>query len=244
MDQDSTKGQQELDPTAEYLELYRRLEAAVREKYGDEVTDAPVWWLAHKARGYRGMTEVLDYIREVRNVLQHRQRLEGDYAVVPSEGMLSTMRRIVERVEKLPCAYDLCTKTRMLLSAGPHDGMRKVMRGMVRRGFSHVPILEDGRVVGVLSERTLASYLLTDTIVEVDQEVTLDLVARLLPLDAHGSEVFAFVARDALATDVAAMFQDALERKERLGAVFVTHNGKQGERLLGMLTSWDMAAFF
>ena len=39
------------------------------------------------------------------------------------------------------------------------------MRGMVRRGFSHVPILEDGRVVGVLSERTLASYLLTDTIV-------------------------------------------------------------------------------
>ena len=60
--------------TEEFLELYRRLEGAIRVKYGDEVGESPVWWMAHKARGYRGMREELDYCREVRNVLQHRQR--------------------------------------------------------------------------------------------------------------------------------------------------------------------------
>ena len=233
-----------MDPTEEYLDLFRRLEAAIRVKYGDEITDSPVWWLAHKAKGYRRMSEELDYCREVRNVLQHRQRLEGDYAVIPSEGMINAIRQIVERIERLPFAYDICVKTRDLLSAGPHDRIRPLIRSMARRGFSHVPVLEDGRVVGVLSERTLVSHILTDTIIEVGQEDTLDIVARLLPLDAHGSEVFGFASRDALATDVAGMFQEALEDKKRLGAVFVTQNGRPTERILGMLTSWDMAAYF
>ena len=48
----------------------------------------------------------------------------------------------------------------------------------------------------------------------------------------------------ALATDVAGMFQEALEDKKRLGAVFVTQNGRPTERILGMLTAWDMAAYF
>jgi hypothetical protein len=86
--------------------------------------------------------------------------------------------------------------------------------------------------------------VIADEIVEVGEDATLDGVADLLPLDAHSSETFAFVGRDVLAPDVVALFQDALRRSERLGAVFVTQSGRSCERLLGMLTSWDMAAFF
>ena len=39
-------------------------------------------------------------------------------------------------------------------------------------------------------------------------------------------------------------FQDALKRRERLCMVFVTANGKQREKLLGIITAWDMADFF
>ena len=186
----------------------------------------------------------LDYCREVRNVLQHRQRLDGEFAVFPSKGMLGTLERIVERIERLPSAFDICTKVEDLFSVGPHDGLLAVMLSMAGRGHSQVPVLRDRRVVGVLSERTLVTYLMTNEDGEVGEDDTLDLVADLIPLDAHGSETYAFVARDALATDVAAMFQDALRRKERLCAVFVTQTGDQSERILGMLTAWDMASYF
>ena len=230
--------------TEEFLELYRRLEGAIRVKYGDEVGESPVWWMAHKARGYRGMREELDYCREVRNVLQHRQRLEGDFAVVPSKGMVAALRRIVEKVERLPSAYDLSTKAPDLYAAAPHDRMAPVMQAMRERGHSQVPILANGRVVGVLSERTLVAHLMSEGAAKMGEDTTLDCVADLLPLDAHGSESYAFAARDTLATDVAAMFQDALKRKERLSAVFVTQTGRPTERVLGMLTAWDMASYF
>lgn len=230
--------------TTEFLDLYKMLEEAIRNKYGDEVGTSPVAWLARNDQGVRGMREELNYCREVRNILQHRRRLEDGYAVVPSEGMVETLRETVAKVERIPSAYDLCVKVRDICSAGPHDRMLPVMRAMAEGGYTHVPIMEDGRVVGAFSENTLLSYLIADEIVEVGEDATLDRVEGLLPLDAHTSETFAFVGRDTLAPDVVALFKDALRRSERLGAVFVTTSGRPTERLLGMLTSWDMAAFF
>ena len=107
--------------TEEFLELYRRLEGAIRVKYGDEVGESPVWWMAHKARGYRGVREELDYCREVRNVLQHRQRLEGDFAVVPSKGMVAALRRIVEKVERLRAQMAMLKAMEAEVEASP-DG--------------------------------------------------------------------------------------------------------------------------
>ena len=47
-----------------------------------------------------------------------------------------------------------------------------------------------------------------------------------------------------LAPNIAELFQRARTQSKRLGVVFVTAHGKQSERLLGLLTAWDMAAFF
>jgi hypothetical protein len=38
-----------------------------------------------------------------------------------------------------------------------------------------------------------------------------------------------------------ALFQENLEKKKRLGAVFVTANGKEDEAMLGLITAWDVA---
>ena len=190
------------------------------------------------------MRQELTCCREVRNFLAHNAGVNDGYAVVPSEGMVETLRATLEKVEGIPSALDLSVRVPDICSAGPHDRMLPVMRAMADGGFTHVPIMEDGRVVGVFSENTLLAHIIADEIVEVGEDATLDGVADLLPLDVHSSETFAFVGRDVLAPDVVALFQDALRRSERLGAVFVTQSGRSCERLLGMLTSWDMAAFF
>ena len=43
---------------------------------------------------------------------------------------------------------------------------------------------------------------------------------------------------------VVKLFQDSLAQRVRLGMVFVTEHGEPDEELLGILTAWDMAAFF
>ncbi len=230
--------------TREYLDLYSRLEKAIRDRYPVPSGEGALAWLARNDRDYRNIKDELDYCREVRNFLQHNELVNDDYAIIPSEGMVQTMRNILSRVAEIPKAIHICTKTRQLYSVSLQDRIRPAMRTMARNSYTHVPILQDGFVVGVFSENTLVAHMNTDEVVEITEEDTFEKMKGLLPLDKHVGETFRFVSEGLLATEIAEMFLDALKRRERLCMVFVTANGKQSEKLLGIITAWDMADFF
>ena len=230
--------------TREYLDLYSRLEKAIRDRYPVPSGEGALAWLARNDRDYRNIKDELDYCREVRNFLSHNESVNDDYAVIPSEGMVQTMRNNLSRVAEIPKAIHICTKTRQLYSVSLQDRIRPAMRTMARNSYTHVPILQDGFVVGVFSENTLVAHMNTDEVVEITEDDTFEKMKGLLPLDKHVGETFRFVSEGLLATEIAEMFLDALKRRERLCMVFVTANGKQREKLLGIITAWDMADFF
>ena len=147
---------------------------------------------------------------------------------------------IKERLEK----RERRMQTRDIYAASMGDCIRPAMREMAEKVFTHVPILEDGRVVGVFSENTLLAYMNTSNIVVISENDTFEKVRDFLPLDRHVSEKFAFVSRGTIATEVVKLFQDSLAQRVRLGMVFVTEHGEPDEELLGIITAWDMAAFF
>ena len=234
----------QLNKTEEFIQLYNRLEVLIRDKYDVSEDIGALSWLIKNDTGFRNVSTELDYCREVRNLLQHRERINGSFAVVPSDAMLALLRDVIRDIEGIPCASDLGVKASGLFSAQVDDRIVPVMEVMHKRSFNLVPILNDGRVVGAFSQKTLFSYLMENGVVGFDPNDRLILLAHLLPLDAHGAETFRFVAADAPAPKVAEVFRDALRRSELMGAVFVTAHGKSDERLLSMITSWDMAAFF
>ena len=232
------------DATGEFIDLYKRLESVIRSKYDVPQEIGAVSWLIHNERGFIGVRDELNYCREVRNLLQHNERVRGDYAVIPSAGMIETIKSTISRIEGIPRAIDMCVKTSDICSASISDAMLPAMRVMCSKTYTHLPILEDGRVTGVFSAKSLLSHIIEDGVTRLDETMTFEQVAGLLPLDRHGSETFAFVPQEMLATNVAELFQQARKQSKRLGVVFVTAHGKQSERLLGMLTAWDMAEFF
>ena len=230
--------------TQEYLDLYNKLEHAIKEMYDVPEGIGPIAWLAREERGFRGIRKELDYCREVRNLLQHSERVNGEYAVVPSQGMLKLLSETFAKVANVPRAIDLCVRAESVFTACMEDPIRPAMREMADKGYTHVPILEDGRVVGAFSENTLLTYMNSGELVEIGEDDTFGKMGDLLPLDSHESETFGFVSRDEVAPSIAELFQSAWKTKKRLGMLFVTANGKQSERMLGVLTSWDLAAFF
>jgi len=62
-----------------------------------------------------------------------------------------------------------------------------------------------------------------------------------LSLDCEKSEGFRFMSADATVAEAASLFKESLKRHSRLGAVFVTEDGKRSQKLLGLLTVWDIA---
>lgn len=233
------------EKTREFLDLYNHLESVLRQQHKIPGHEGPIAWvLRNDRRRFARMSEELEYCRQVRNLYQHNERIDGSYAVIPSDAMIGTLRRTIEKIENPARAWDVCVKAQEVYSAQLEDLMRPAMRTMAERSFTHVPILRDGRVVGAFSENTLLSFMMRDAIVIIEEDCTFEEIGDLLPLDAHVSETFAFVPKDMLATDLAGMFEESMRKQERLGMVFVTESGSRQQRLLGIATAWVWPSSF
>lgn len=230
---------------SEFIELYKQLEAGIKERFpGLEGSAVP--WLSTR-RDFKHLRAELDYCREVRNLLSHRPKPSSgngaQFAVEPSEAMLQLLRDVIREVTDPPHIWDAMTQRKDLLAVESlNDYVRPVMAEMSRHAYSYVPMLKNGQVIGVFSSNALIAYLVEDEILEIGPETRFSHLEKFLGLDSQPSESFRFVARDALVSEVSDLFDEAVCNKCKIGAVFVTQNGKPSEKILGMVTAWDVAA--
>ncbi|MBQ3106622.1 MAG: CBS domain-containing protein [Eggerthellaceae bacterium] len=224
----------------EFLDLYRQLESHIKESFPQAGSSA-VSWLSRR-KEFRHLSTELDYCREVRNLLSHREKIDGAYAVEPSESMLGTLRATIERIANPAKAHGIMVPRDKVVAKSMDDLVRPAMAVMLKEKFSRVPLLDDGRVVGVFSETALLACLVDQQIIGIDDSTRFAQLEKYLPLKAHASESFRFVPRNMYVSELADLFEEADRAQDRIGMVFVTQNGKPSERLLGIITAWDIAS--
>lgn len=57
---------------------------------------------------------------------------------------------------------------------------------------------------------------------------------------ARKNEYYLFSSKRTPVFELKKIFTEKFEKGDRVGAIFITENGKQSERLLGIITSWDL----
>ena len=48
--------------------------------------------------------------------------------------------------------------TRQVITVGPDDSVSHAMHAMRERGIKHLPVVRDGAVIGVISDRDIKTY--------------------------------------------------------------------------------------
>jgi CBS domain-containing protein len=107
--------------------------------------------------------------------------------------------------------------------------------------YTHVPVIENNKMVGVFSENTILSYLVHHKDAIIMKDTKIEEFKDFILIDKHTSEHFIFVPKDALLIEVEAIFHKGLVNRKRIAVVYITENGKPEEGLLGMITAWDIA---
>ena len=227
--------------TDEFMDLYRNLETIAAKEYSLRADGSVVSQLERRSE-FQDIRTELSYCRDVRNLLTHRPKIDGAYAVEPSEEMLALLRKLIRYIEKPLRARDIAVPLRKVLCKTKHDRVLPTMREMKERGFAHVPILGGDVIQGVFSEHTLLTYLVDEQCVCIDAEMTFADIWQYLPLRSHTSESFRFVSGNTLVSDISVMYDRALEKNDKIGMVFVTQNGRENSRLYGIITAWDVVA--
>lgn len=223
-----------------FLDKYKKLEATVSARYHLSNAESAVGFLERRAE-YRAIKSELTYCREVRNLLTHNPKVGNRYAVEPSDEMIALLDQTIDRVNNPQRAKHIWIPRDKVACRTMDDYVRPAMVEMNEQVYTHIPIMKDGIVVGVFSENTLLSYLIDDEIVSIDNGVKFSDIIKYLPLDRHRAETFRFIGQETLVSEIEDIFADAVKKSDRIGLLFVTKSGRKTEKLLGIISAWDMA---
>lgn len=230
----------------EFVSIFNEVDSYLRKisNYGETVSHMFVIdRLSVKNKAINNYREELKLYARLRNAIVHNPfGSEIEVIAEPHPEVVKKYRFLKEMILNPQTALAAAIKPQKIYSTTMDANAREVMSVMANRNFSYVPVVEaQNRIIGVFSENTVFLYLARNEICAVDAKTAISEFAEYLPLDRHVSECFEFVAKSATLDDVRDLFQWRLDLHERLGAVFITENGRADEAILGMLTAWDIA---
>lgn len=225
-----------MDICEAFLNTYRDLEEILATKYGQRAGLVQLY-SAGEGSIY---SEELTLFREMRNLLSHHGKINGENAVMPSQASLDKLTEILEYAKNPPVALSIATPAEHLLCARHSDDLIRLLGIMDKKGYSHIPLLGPGGVLsGVFSVGTVFAHAKNDPSKPIKGLQVKDL-APYLPPEKHTTEKFAFTGKDATLYELKQLFKFSGPYHRRIVAVFVTETGDMNEKLLGMITPWDV----
>jgi len=222
-----------------FLDLYKQLEDELENKYRNsrrKYSSVIIEFLRDEESA--SMRDELDVCREIRNILTHNANLEGVPIIEPSGPIVRALESILEYVRRPPLAVDYATKGDQVMKANLNQRVLRLMEVMEKNGFSHVPVMKEGRFCGVFSQGSIFMYVLKGGR-NITKETTLQDMATHLKIEEH-PENYIFLPMSVSYTVARNKFIKPAGRGKRISVIFITQTGHQDERLLGMLTPWDV----
>lgn len=224
-----------------FLELYRQLEREGKRIYFPTAPDNEnIIGRLMNVPQLQGMKDDLDYCRVVRNFLVHNPKVKGEYAVTPSDKLVEFIGHCVEVVKSPLRAIDYSVKINNMYTAALSSRVFDVIRHMRTNGFTHVPIMDDSRLIGVFSANVLFGYLADADFKDITLDAKIEQFIDHIALSNHTNEYFIFMPKNATLYEVAKRFKIDSKTMKQLCAVFLTENGKPDEKVLGMMTPYSM----
>ncbi len=230
---------EEASKAGRFLDLYRQIEELLERRYAKEnrLTSNVFIRFTSEKQGAR-YREELNLCREIRNVLSHHAAIQGQPVVEPAEGLIRVMERLSEELQKPPLAMDYATPAEQIIQASPRHRVRKLMTTMSEKGFSHIPVREEGAIRGVFSVSSVFDYVRRYPDRGLTEDTRVADFAEFLPVENHG-ERFLFAGPELTYWEAREVFGQVYKHR-RLAVIFLTEDGSKTGRLLGMLTPWDV----
>lgn len=182
-------------------------------------------------------------VAQLRNSIVHNPMAENISPIAyPNPVVVNRYRTIYAAMLKPRLALSIAVPASNIYSSTLESSLNKVLKDMNDNIFTHVPIIEDSKMIGIFSENTLLNYLADNAEAIILDDMTIADFKDYLPLESHKSERFAFLPRNAKLSDVYDIFNRAIKVRQRIGMLFITEQGKVTEKPLGVITAWDLAS--
>ena len=227
------------DSISIFRELCNKFEDLVRIKYKVKDEEGAFYILLNQ-KEYKKFEKDINLIRKIRNLLSHGEcKVEGKTAIEINENIIEKLKEIISLLENPPLIASRYITEMFVVDL--EEKLENLIKTMNEKKISHVPVLDkDKKLVGVFSENTIFSKLSDDEIIEIGKEYKVKDYEKYIKLENHSSEYFDFIKRNEELASAQNLFNKSIEKDKKLVMLFVTENGKKTEKILGIITPWDL----
>lgn len=176
----------------------------------------------------------------LRNAIVHNPKVDNKVIAEPHD-------RTVERFNEI---YEMITNPKKViptfqfnvLGAHKDDYINGILKEMKQKSFSQFPVFDSNEaVIELINNNTISRWLAS----EVDDNGTIIIdgvtVEKLIP-EIEFKRNYKFISRETSVYKAYDLFLNHINEKGRnLDVLFITHNGKETEKLLGLITISDLA---
>lgn len=230
-----------MNKAEEFIDLYKRLEDLLEAKYreeGRDISSCVYQFLCDKES--MPFRLKLDLCRQVRNLLSHSANVDGIPPVEPAQPLTDCLKDTIDYLKKPILASSRGTGIQRLLKATSSDRIVWLAKKMEEKGYSHVPVLEKDKVIGVFSVSTFFSLAKDGKISGIDENTRIGELLNYIAIDNHMSERFLFVKKDDTVMKLRALFSSRKAGEKRVAGIFVTGDGTEKTNLVSFVTPWDV----
>lgn len=217
-----------------FLDLYNELETVLkatgRYKENNSVIMSRIDELYKKAlskdRSYR-----LDAIRQIRNILIHESTYIRKYMDIQKEA-IDFLESEIKRIDKSQTALNIMISYDNVYYCENGDDINDVIAKMREKHYTSIPILKEKRVIGIFTEKQYVSNILSG---DLKQEIDYTQYS----LNGDYAHYYDFVSKEKTVEELEDLFEEKKDNK-RLGMLFVTQSGNSNEKILGIITVYDV----
>lgn len=225
----------------DFLDWFNKIDKFIKDSEGFSSFDSFSYKLSNSKNKnlHRFKVELLS-LAELRNVIVHNPRINNELIAEPHQKTVERIQYIHTQLtnpKKVSPAFHFD-----VLGAREDDFINSILIKMKENSFSQFPIYnETDKVVELINTNTISRWLSAN--LELEGTIILEKtkVKDLKPFIEFKTN-YKFISRTTSVYEAYNLFIDQiLNKKRNLDVLFITHNGKENESLLGLVTIEDIA---
>lgn len=171
---------------------------------------------------------------ELRNAIIHN-RIDVSYAIAEPHDT------IVERIEKIEEDFTSPKQVKsafikQVVTFQLNDSVQKLLQVVRDRGLTKLPIYKNQDFKGLITHKGIARWIANS--MNDSLQIT-DATAKDI-LEYEKSDNHLFIGEEMSVYEAAEVFTEQVGKGNRLAALLITKTGKEDEKLVGIITNWDI----
>lgn len=197
---------------------------------------------------YDWLRDEIRLIHDLRNVIVHEEKYKQDVAI-PTATFLHKIKQIIMTLEQPQTALDIASKN--VFHANLDDKLVDIVSVMAKKLYSVVPVFDERKrcFTGVFSESVLMQLFSSklESFEEGYKPTGVETMRDIrVFIEKPVRESWQFISKDTDVYIIQRMFhsmtyENASQKLSRLGVLFVTETGRCSDKLLGIITAWDLS---